>query len=757
MTDDHNSPFPPEENDAVPHASDVPAPRAARGGRPHPADARAPRGYEVVIPTRDAILAALAAEGVPVPEGRLARLLEIDAAQADGFGRRLAAMARDGQILRNRKDAILLPDRADLVSGRIEAHPDGHGSVRVPSGDTLYLSERQMNAVLHGDRVLVRPLGFDRRGRREASIVEVLERVQSRIVGRLHEERGVRFVVAADRRISQDILLEPDGVGRGEPGSIVTVELTAQPSRYAQPIGRVVEVLGSATDPGMEIEIALRKHQLPFDFSEQALRDAARLPDAVQPSDRAGREDLRAVPFVTIDGESARDFDDAVFCRVDGRGYRLYVAIADVSHYVADGSSLDADARERGTSVYFPRRVIPMLPETISNGLCSLNPEVDRLAVVCEMCVSEAGRIGEYRFYDAVIRSHARLTYSRVAEALYGKPPAADEVRSARAVPLHLLPHLRLLDQVFRALEKTRADRGAIDFDAPETELEFDDSGKIVGVRPTARNDAHRLIEECMLAANVCAADYLIAHQQPALFRIHGGPTPEKLENVREFLRGMGLGLGASEDPTAKDYAALLDSVRERPDAGLLQTILLRSLSQAVYSPENIGHFGLAYPAYAHFTSPIRRYPDLLVHRAIKAVVAGRRYRPAQYREIPAEWADLGEHCSFTERRADDASRDVVQWLKCFYMQDRVHDVFDGVISAVTGFGIFVTLDSLFIDGLLHISDLGSDYFHFDAVRHELRGERTNLVYRLGNKLRVRVARVDLDRMRIDFVLEADQ
>jgi ribonuclease R len=706
--------------------------------------------YDVIIPSREDILAALGREGVPVPQSRLEELLGIDEAQLDGFTRRLAAMIRDGQILRNRRDAILLPDKADLVAGRVEAHADGHGFVRTPTGERLYLNQKQMNEVLHGDRVMVRPLGVDRRGRREASVVEVLGRAQQRVVGRLHEERGVRFVVASDRRISQDILIEPDGAGRAKPGMVVTVELTAQPTRYMQPIGRIVEVLGEATDPGMEIEIALRKHQLPFEFSKAALRDTKKLPETVRAEDAAGRTDLRAEPFVTIDGETAKDFDDAVFCRPTSRGWKLFVAIADVSHYVRDGEPLDEDARMRSTSVYFPRRVIPMLPEELSNGLCSLNPDVDRLAVVCEIDVSRGGKIGEYRFYDAVFRSHARLTYTRVANALYATPP------DSAAVPAPLLPHLRHLDDVFRALEKTRATRGAIDFDTPETEFEFGEDGKIHGIRPSSRNDAHRLIEECMLAANVCAADYLIANGQPALFRIHEGPTAEKLENLRQFLRGIGLVLGGGDEPTAKHYASLLDSVRHREDAGLLQTVLLRSLSQAVYSPENVGHFGLAYPAYAHFTSPIRRYPDLLVHRGIKAVIRGERYVPVRYGDAPAGWADLADHCSFAERRADDASRDVLQWLKCFYMQDRTGEVFDGVISAVTGFGVFVTLDALFVDGLIHVSELGQDYFTFDAIRHELRGGRTNQVFRLGDRMRVQVVRVDMDRTRIDFLPAGD-
>jgi ribonuclease R len=721
----------------------APAPRGGkRAGRraADPFHEREASRYAEPLPSREFILQVLEAEAVPVDERRLAKLVGIKRREFEAFARRLGAMERDGQILRNRKGAVLMAQKVDVVRGRVEAHPDGYGFV-VPgdgSGD-LYLPPGEMKQVMHGDGVLAQPSGFDRRGRREARIVEVVERAHSRIVGRLHVERGVAFVAAADRRIQHDILIEPGTAGGAKPGQIVTAEIVIQPGWTTQPIGRVVEVLGAHDDPGMEIEIALRKHELPFEFPPEAQRLAARLPRAVRAADVEGRADLRALPFVTIDGETAKDFDDAVCCEREGRGFRLRVAIADVGHYVQPNEALDLEARNRGNSVYFPRRVIPMLPEKLSNGLCSLNPDEDRLAMVCDMSVSPRGEIGRYEFYAAAIRSQARLTYAQVARALYGKPARADEVVAP------LLGRLEALDQVFRALLTERERRGAIDFETVETVLEFDAHGKIARIVPAPRNDAHRLIEECMLAANVCASDFLRNRGHKALYRIHEGPTPEKLEALREFLKSFGLALGGGDDPHAKDYAKLLAQVKKRPDVQLLQTVLLRSLQQAIYSPENVGHFGLAYESYTHFTSPIRRYPDLVIHRAIKAVLAGRTY-------TPGKWDELGKHCSMTERRADEATRDVETWLKCYYMRDRVGEEFEGSISAVTGFGIFVALDDVYVEGLAHISELGSDYFRFDAVHHVLRGERTGKTYRLADRVRVRVVRVDLELGRIDFV-----
>jgi ribonuclease R len=717
-------------------------PRASKAKRRWPHDPfgdREAERYESPLPSREYIRAVLEEEAVPVDERRLAKLFGLAPHEIEPFQRRLGAMEREGTILRNRKGALLVPDKLDLVAGRVSAHPDGFGFVIPDAGGAdFYLSANEMRGVLHGDRVMVRQTGIDRRGRPEGAIVEVTERAQKRVVGRLHQERGLWFVAASDRRISADILLEPGGHGRAKPGQIVTAELVAQPTKHSAPIGRVVEVLGEYGDPGMEIEIALRKHAMPFEFSAEARRAAARLPEEVRDKDAKGRVDLRALPLVTIDGETAKDFDDAVYCERDGRGYRLVVAIADVSHYVTAGGPLDADARERGNSVYFPRRVIPMLPEKLSNGLCSLNPHVDRLAMVCDMAIGPKGEIKAYRFYAAAIRSHARLTYTQVAAALYeGKPDATTGPLTER---------LEALDQVFRALLQARGKRGAIDFETVETRLIFDERGKIERIVPVERNDAHRLIEECMLAANVSASDFLQSRGHKALYRIHEGPKPEKLAALREFLKGFGLQLGGGDEPQARDYAKLLDGIRGRPDRQLLQTVLLRSLQQAVYSPDNVGHFGLAYEHYTHFTSPIRRYPDLVIHRAIKAVLAGGTYNPAG-------WSELGLHCSMTERRADEASRDVESWLKCYYMQDQVGEEFAGTISAVTSFGIFVGLDGVYVEGLVHISELGADYFQYDAARHQIRGERTGKSFRLADRVRVRVARVDLETSRIDFVL----
>lgn len=719
-----------------------------------PFRAREEQKYDHPLPSREYVVEILAARGVPMSFEDLCRALDVRAFEHEFFERRLRAMAREGQVVRNRAEAWLLPDKAELIKGRVEGHADGFGFLRRDDGGTdIFLGPREMRGVLHGDRVLVRLAGVDRRGRPEGKVVNVLERGNARVVGRVVCEHGVSVVVPENRRLAQDILIAPEGGKRARPGQVVTVELVAQPTSLSQPIGRVVEVLGNHADPGMEIEIALRKHELPFEFSAEAKAEVRSLPRIVRKKDLAGREDLRALPLVTIDGESAKDFDDAVYCTRQGRGFRLLVAIADVAHYITDGTALDAEARERGNSVYFPRRVIPMLPERLSNGLCSLSPELDRLTMVAEMDISLAGQIRHYRFYPAVIRSHARLTYDEVAAALYGD--GGEEVAAAARERLAgLLPDLQQLDGVFRALLKARQKRGAIDFETTETRMVFDDEGKIAQILPEVRNDAHRLIEECMLAANVCAADFLATHEHPLLYRVHDLPSLERLEKLRDFLREFGLGLGGGEEPTTRDYARLLDQIRGREDAQLLQTVMLRSLKQAMYSPDNVGHFGLAYEAYAHFTAPIRRYADLLVHRSIKAVLEGRRYRPAGVGQDEEQgWEQIGLHCSMTERRADDATRDVVAFLKCYFMQDRVGEFFTGSVASVVSFGLFVMLDEVFVEGLIHVSDLGSDYFHFDETRHAMLGERTGKQFRLADRVRVQLVRVDMNSNKIDFRL----
>lgn len=697
--------------------------------------------YEHPLPSREYVLDILNEAGVPMEEADLARQLDIGRREREAFSRRIAAMERDGQIMRNRRDALCVAEKLDLIRGRVLGHKDGFGFLqRDDDGQDLFLGPREMQKVLHGDRVMARISGMDRRGRPEGKIVEVLEHGQTRFVGCLHVEHGVTFVAAEDKRISQDFVVPAGEAGKAKAGQVVTVEIISQPGRQAQPLARVVEVLGNYADPGMEIEIALRKHALPWIFPHEAEAIAAKLPKTVRAADHRGRTDLRDMPLVTIDGETARDFDDAVYCEPAGSGFRLVVAIADVSHYVRPGDALDVEARNRGNSVYFPRRVIPMLPEELSNGLCSINPDVERLAMACDMQIDAHGNIKRYAFFPALMRSHARFTYTEVAAILEDARGAAARRRKT------LTPHLEALYKLYHLLAKARAKRGAIDFETIETQMIFDDQGKIENIVPVFRNDAHRVIEECMLAANVCASDFLREHDQPMLYRVHEGPTPEKLEALRDFLKGFGLELKGGDEPHASDYAKLLARVKDRPDAQLLQTVMLRSLKQAVYTPKNTGHFGLAYESYTHFTSPIRRYPDLLVHRAIKAVLEGGKYEPGN-------WQELGAQCSMTERRADEATRDVTAWLKCYYMRDRVGEVFMGSVAGVAAFGAFVALDDIYVEGLVHISDLGRDYFRFDAAKHQLMGERTHQRYRLGDRVRVKIAKVDLNAARIDFVL----
>ncbi|WP_175952913.1 ribonuclease R [Burkholderia sp. BCC0405] len=738
--------------------------------------------YPYPIPSREEILGVLRTSDAPLAANDIAEALSIKRQEREGFFRRVAAMERDGQIRLDKRGHYQLTHPSNFVAGRVQGHRDGYGFVIRDDGqDDLFLPNGEMQKVMHNDRVLARIVGYDRRGRPEGHVVEVTERANKRVIGRLLNENGALIVAPEDKRIGHDILITQN-VKKAKVGQVVVVELTDFPSRHSQPLGRVVEVLGDIDDPGMEIEIAVRKYGVPHEFSQPALDEAAALPDKVRPTDLRFRVDLRDVPLVTIDGEDARDFDDAVYCEPvkvgRGDGYRLIVAIADVSHYVQPGSGLDADALERSTSVYFPRRVIPMLPEKLSNGLCSLNPHVDRCVLACDMVITARGEIKAYQFYPAVIHSAARLTYTEVAAVLSNtKGPEA----ARRA---DLLPHLQDLYGVYKSLFTARQKRGAIDFDTTETYIVCNSQGKIEQIVPRQRNDAHKLIEECMLAANVCAADFLKRNKHPGLYRVHAGPTPEKLENLRAFLRGMGLSLGGGDKPHASDYAALMAQIRDRPDAQMLQPMLLRSMQQAVYSPDNIGHFGLAYEAYAHFTSPIRRYPDLLTHRAIYAILSGKKYVPKapdgfelntalspraramQQADDEARgrsrsnntaiWEELGLHCSANERRADEASRDVEAWLKCYFMRDKLGEEYGGMVNGVTSFGIFVQLDTLFIEGLVHVTELGSDYFQYDEIKNELRGERTGIRYRLSDRVRVQVSRVDLDARKIDFRLVRD-
>lgn len=707
---------------------------------------------------RQAIVDALTTSGSPLTDDQLAEKLQIQENGRSVLALALAELERDGRIVRNRAGLLLVTARADLLAGQVQGHREGHGLlIRDEGGPDLVLDDHEMTKVLHGDRVLARITGSDRRGRPLAEIVEVIERRTNRLVGRFLNERGVTIVVPEDQRIQHDILVPPQGAADARHGQVVVVEIIQQPQRYVQPIGRVVEVLGQIEDPGMEIEIAVRKFDVPYRFSEAAQQQADALPTEVGARDRKGRIDLRDLPLVTIDGEDARDFDDAVYCEpIARKGWRLIVAIADVSHYVEPGGALDREAQLRSTSVYFPRRVIPMLPERLSNGICSLNPAVDRTALVCDLVIGSKGAINAYQFYPALIRSQARLTYTEVWEAL--SIPDSPAQRRQQA----LLPHLRDLHRLYEVLAAGRTQRGALELETVETQIICNASGRIERIVPRVRNDAHRLIEECMLAANVCAADFLRRGRHAGLYRVHEGPTPQKLEALRASLRAFGLQLEGEDSPEPGHYAKLLRNIRSRPDAQLLQTMVLRSMQQAIYSPHNSGHFGLAYEAYAHFTSPIRRYPDLLTHRALKALLAARRYEPAVYAAdggavdsgpALARWEKLGAVCSANERRADEASRDVEAWLKSYYVRERTGETFSGSISAVVPFGAFVILDELYVEGLVHVSELGSEYFHFNEALHELRGERTGLRFRLADRLTVQVVRVDLEARRIDFRL----
>jgi len=670
------------------------------------------------------------------------------------------------------------------VEGTVQGHRDGHGFfIRDDGNADIYLPPNEMRAVLHKDRVKVRVVRYDRRGRPEGKVVEILERPPQPIIGRLLHESGIWIMAPEDKRYGQDVMIPKNAIGPGKPGQVVVVELTEPPALYGQPVGRVIEVLGEVDDPGMEIEIAVRKYGVPHVFSDEAMALARGLPDKVRPQDKKHRIDLTDVPLVTIDGEDARDFDDAVYCEPAkvgrGKGWRLLVAIADVSHYVQTGSAIDVDAYDRATSVYFPRRVIPMLPEKLSNGLCSLNPDVERLCMVCDMLVTAKGEVHAYQFYPAVMFSHARFTYTEVAAILANTRGPEAARRKDRVTDL-----LNLHD-VYRALLASRQTRGAVDFETTETQIVCDDNGRIEKIVPRTRNEAHRLIEEAMLAANVCSADFIAEGKHPGLFRVHEGPTPEKKDILRNYLKAMGVGMSISDEPVPGEFQAVANAVKNRPDAQQIHTMLLRSMQQAIYTPINSGHFGLAYEAYTHFTSPIRRYPDLLVHRVIKAILGNTRYqlpmlptpgeahaklakrlasrvkapttKPQKASIAPTKevlaWEAAGLHCSANERRADEASRDVEAWLKCKYMREHLGEEYGGVVTAATTFGIFVTLDAMYVEGLVHITELGGEYFKFDETRQELRGERSGMRYAIGSRVRVQVSRVDLDGRKIDFRL----
>ena len=744
-----------------------------------PAAEREAEKYDNPIPSRELILQLLEERCAPATRAQLQTEFGIeDEDGIEALRRRLRAMERDGQLIYTRRGAYAPVDKLDLIKGRVQGHRDGFGFL-VPDegGEDLFLTPAQMRLVFDGDRVLGRITGVDRRGRSEGAIVEVLERAHEFLVGRFYQENGIGFVVADNAKINHEVLIPPGAEGGAEQGQYVEVRIIQWPTLNRPAQGEIVEVVGDYMAPGVEIEVALRSYDIPSVWPQAVIDEAAELKDYVEERDKQKRIDLRHLPLVTIDGEDARDFDDAVYCepykasgwKLFSGGWKLYVAIADVSHYVTVGSPLDQEAELRGTSVYFPSEVVPMLPEAISNGLCSLMPKVDRLAMVCEMTVSKSGELTDYQFYEAVIHSHARLTYNKVSAML--EHPRSKEGKALSEEYSDVLPHLKNLYDLYKALAKARQGRGAIDFETTETRIIFGENRKIAEIRPTTRNDAHKIIEECMLCANVATARFMQDLDIPALYRVHDAPQAEKVERLRQFLAALGMSLTRKKgDPTPEDYSAVLEKVQGRPDAQLIQTVMLRSLSQAVYSPHNAGHFGLNYEAYTHFTSPIRRYPDLLTHRAIRSVIRSRKKTGLVRRSsagtmpkaaiYPYELADLerlGQQCSQNERRADEASRDVVNWLKCEFMQDRVGESFDGLVTACTSFGLFVELTDFYVEGLVHITALPADYYNFDAVHHRLVGERSGRSYRLGDAIRVQVARVDLDDRKIDFEMAKDQ
>jgi len=727
--------------------------------------------YQSPVPSREFVLDYLRDSFGPLTHEEICAELElVDEEQIEAMRRRLRAMERDGQVARNRADGYGTLDKLNLVKGRVIGHPEGYGFVSpLEAGEQdIYLSSRQMRRVFDGDVVLVRISGRDRRGRPEGTLVDVVERKTTELVGRYFCESGIHFVRPDNPRISQDILIAADQLNGAAAGQIVLVGITDAPSRNRAPSGHIAEVLGDHLDPGLEIEVSIRNYGIPHQWNDEVQAETDAIPDQV--TDKEFRVDLRSLPLVTIDGEDARDFDDAVYCQPKPRGgWKLIVAIADVSHYVKPGSALDIQAFERGNSVYFPNHVVPMLPEKLSNGLCSLNPREDRLCMVCEMQISREGDVTKYQFYEAVMYSHARMTYTQVAQIIEerGSPEDAN-IRDQFAA---ILPQIDSLHDLYRVLHKRRSERGAIDFDTQETRILFDGQRKISQIIPVKRTEAHRLIEECMLAANVCTAKFLEKSKLPALYRVHEGPSEDRLTSVRDFLGELGMGLGGGDDPQPEDYQRVLRSAKNRDDASVIQSVLLRSMSQAVYQAENLGHFGLAFEGYTHFTSPIRRYADLLVHRAIRSLIRSSKKVSGVVRiegakeltkdkiypyELP-RLDDTGAHLSVTERRADEATRDVVNWLKCEYLVDRVGQEYSGVVTAVTGFGLFVMLDELYVEGLVHVTGLPKDYYNHEAAQHRMVGERTGRVFRLGDKLRVKVVRVNLDERKIDFELAGEE
>jgi len=713
-----------------------------------PHAAREAQKYDRPIPSREAILALLEERGELLTEARIAEALAIDdETDLEALRKRLGAMVRDGQLLLGRRGGYAPTQKLDLIAGLVIANAEGYGFLRPDAGgDDLYLSPQQMRAVMHGDRVLASVVGIDRRGRRQGAIAEVLQRRSSRLVGRVIVENGVTSVTPDDRRILQEVVIKPGEEQGATSGEIVVVEITDPPTSQRGPKGVIKAVLGERLQPSLVVEMAIASHDLPHEWPPEVLREAAQVEPQVSAAEREGRTDIRSLPLVTIDGADARDFDDAVYAEPKrGGGFRLIVAIADVSHYVRIGSALDREAYERSTSTYFPGFVVPMLPETLSNGICSLMPKVERMCMVCDMQVDAEGNVVKSKFYDAVMLSHARLTYDKVWQAVgLREEEALQEVAD-------VLPQLENLHALYKAMAAQRKRRGAIDFETPEVKFRLDQTGSVESMGATERNDAHKLIEECMIAANVQAALYLEKKKIPALFRAHEPPPAEKYEDLQQFLREFKLSMPSIDRVTPADFSEVLRMVRDRPERELIQSVLLRSQSMAAYQPDNRGHFGLALTAYAHFTSPIRRYPDLLVHRAIRFALTGRK--PSDYSYTPAEMAAMAIHCSQRERRAEEAERDVDERFKCAWMEKHIGSEFEGVVTGVTSFGLFVELDESKVSGLVHISQLANDYYHFDAIRKLLKGERTGTQFRLGDHVRVQVLRASLEDRKIDFRL----
>jgi ribonuclease R len=701
--------------------------------------------YADPVPSRELLLKTLSAAGTPLALDALAERLGVrEPGPKQSIAKRLAAMVRDGQLLLNRADEYCLIDRLPVVVGTVSGHKDGFGFlVPADGGDDLFLPYREMRMLMHGDRAAARVTGRDERGRAAGAVVEVLERRTKQVAGRFSLEGGIGFVVPDNRRISQRIVVPREAIGEAKHGDLAVVEIVEQPSRNRDPVGRVLRVLPDGGGADTAIDLAIASHGLSHEFPPEALREARQFGRDVTADSAAGREDLRALPLVTIDGEDARDFDDAVWAEENAAGFRLIVAIADVSHYVRPGMALDGEARDRATSVYFPNRVLPMLPEELSNHLCSLMPKVDRLCMACDMQVAKGGAVTRSRFYPAVMRSAARLTYTQVAAQLGGRPPDAPGEMAA------VLSVIGRLHRVYLALRKGRESRGALDFEAPEVKVLVGADGRVTDIREYPRNDAHRLIEECMIAANVQAAGFLKKHKLPALFRIHGKPDEERMEDLKRFLSMRGVLLDITGELEPKRLQKTLKLIAGRPDAGVLENAIIRSLPQALYQPLNIGHFGLALAEYAHFTSPIRRYPDLLVHRGIRHALAGRT--AASFDHSPREMETLGQECSMRERKADEAARSVVAWLKCEFMRPRIGEEFDAVATGVTDFGVFVQLKQMQIDGLVHVTSLPRDYFRFHEKDRTLVGERTKLRFSIGDEMRVRLVRVDSAERKIDF------